>query len=1313
MHYRLQLTLCTLIFLSIQVLNAQAEFYFKQISLKEGLSQPTVKAILYDSKGYIWIGTRAGLNRFDKHEVKNYFNEYDNPASLPDNQITILTEDSLNNLWVGTSGGLALYNRKNNNFSTITVNGKTIYVSTSMPVEDGIVFGGYNLYKYNYLTRQIKEIKYERKQKDFITFIHSWNNGLWLLGTRWDGLWLYNPNTGQMHHSFVQEKNISAYYIDRSGNLWLSPYGKGLQCYSPQGQLLEEYHTRNSQLTNDIILDITEKDKNIWIATDGGGICILDRQKNTIHNIRHMPGDATSIPANSINCLYLDRENNMWAGTIREGLLYVRNVYMKTYCAVTPENSYGLSENAVICLYEDNRHTLWIGTDGGGLNAMNPRTRQFKHFTSKNTEKITSITQLSPDKLLLSTFGEGLYTFNTRTHTFEPFLFINREINDRTYRTGRNIYLHNAGNNKIYFFSDSIYAYHIGGKKFHGIHYNTQPDKTVITSSLNRFYSDQKKSYLFSISNIFELDHEKDELTPVYYAKYPAIINSVCKDRTDRFWIGTNKGLICYNPATRQSRTIKTSLFHEISAIVYDSGNQLWIGAQGMLFTYIINENKFVIWGESNGVSPNEYLTGATLTTHSGNIYMGGSSGLLYINNNIRFEKDLHPAFEITDIQLNGSTVLNQKNTIPSKLEIPWNHTSLAIKIQVTENDIFRKKIFRYHISGAQNSYDIETYDHTLMIHALATGKYTITVSCNLQDGSWSRPVKLLDLQVTPPWWRNGWFIYSLLLFFALSIIAAATYSTRRKESKLKWEMKEHEEEVNKEKIRFLINISHELRTPLTLIYAPLKRLLKNKKFEDDTQRQLTGIYKQTKQMRNIINMVLDARKMEVGQNRLYLQQHPLNEWIKNITEDFRYEFENKGIDIRYELDDQIKNVVFDANKCEIVLSNLLMNALKFSNENTEVTIKTEIRNNNVQVLVKDQGIGLGNITEAQLFTRFSQGSHQLQGSGIGLSYAKTLIEMHQGHIGAYNNLDQGSTFYFELPLIRDEQVIRCKEKNYLNELLYTPKETLQQEEPAINLSKYTILIVEDENDLRHFLADSLSGQFSKIYTAANGADALPTIKKYLPDIIVSDVMMPKMDGFTLCKTIKSDISLSHIPVILLTARNDQESTSLGYKLGADAYLAKPFDIEFLLTLIQNQLRIREQIRKRYQENTAILLPEEMTFSNADEDFMLKLNKTIKENLPEPTLDVKFLVDKMNVSRSALYNKVKQLTGMGVNDYINKFRIEAAIQLLEQTNLSILEISEQSGFSNQSYFSITFKQATGLSPSKYKEKYKNKDKQPT
>lgn len=1295
-------TILVIILLLISELYAQSDFYFKQISLKDGLSQPTVTDILYDIKGDVWIGTRSGLNRFDKHEIKNYFHDPNLSGSLPDNQIIILFEDSLYNLWIGTNGGLTRYNRATDDFETVCYNGKPIYVSAAMSIGGGVVFGGYNLYKYDYSTRQIVEITYERKLKDFITFLHPWNGGYWLLGTRWDGLWVCDPKTGAVCRTFVDEKNISAYYVDSGGNLWLSPYGKGLMCYSADGKLLEEYRSADSQLTNDIVLDIIEKDDEMWFATDGGGICILDRQTGQINTIQHVSGDATSIPANSINRLYLDRENNPWAGTVREGLLYIRDVYMKTYCGVTHDSPYGLSESAVICLYEDPDQTLWIGTDGGGLNAKKFQSKRFEHYQFPMAGKITSITRFSEHELLLSTFGEGIYIFDTRSHILTPFLLINKEIHDRTYRTGLNIYLHTV-KNKIYFFADSIYTYNTSSRKFSRIHYNIPQDKMATTSSLTRFYSDDEKTWLFSIHNIFELDHAEDKLTPIYYAERSTDINSVCRDSLGRFWLGTNKGLVCYTPANGESLVITTSLFHEISALVLDSRNRLWIGAQGMLFTYVISENKFIVWGESDGAVPNEYFSEAVLETRSGDIYMGGASGLLYIDRNIRFENDLQPTFEIADIQLDGSPVPNVENSIPAKLSIPWNHTSLAIKIQVGENDIFRKKVFRYHISGSENSYDIETYDYTLTVHTLATGKYTITVCCNLQNGNWSEPVKLIDLEVTPPWWENKWFIYSLLFVFFVSIFAISVYAIRRKENKLKWQMKEHEEEVNQEKIRFLINISHELRTPLTLVYAPLKRLLQNKTFEDDTYKQLTGIYKQTKRMRNIINMVLDARKMEVGKDKLYLQRHAFNEWIQDIAEDFRNEFGDKGVEIRYDLDEQIKDVVFDANKCEIVLSNLLMNALKFSDENTVVTIQAIINEGFVRVLIKDQGIGLDDIAQSQLFNRFSQGSHHLQGSGIGLSYAKTLIEMHHGHIGAYNNPDKGATFYFELPLSTVEQVINCQEKNYLNELIYTPKESLPVEEsPAVSLSNYILLVVEDEKDLRHFLTESLSPHFAKVYSASNGVEAFSIIRACPPDMIVSDVMMPQMDGFTLCKIVKSDFHFSHIPVILLTARVDSESTGLGYKLGADAYLAKPFDVEMLLSLIGNQLRVREQIRKRYKEHVGVLLPEETTFSNVDEDFLLRLNKHIKENLPDNP-DVKFLVDKMNVSRSALYNKVKQLTGMGVNDYINKFKIETAIHLLEHSDMSILEISEQTGFTNQSYFSIAFKQATGLSPSKYKE----------
>lgn len=1305
--YRFQLIVSVIFLLLNFGLHAQTEFYFKQVSLKEGLSHPTVTDILYDTKGDIWIGTKSGLNRFDKHEIKTYFSDLDMSGSLPGNQIILLIEDSLNNLWVGTNGGLALYDRVTDSFQPIIFNGKEIHVSTAMLLEDGVVFGGYNLYKYSYATRQFTEITYERKLKGYITFLHQWQEGRWLMGTRRDGLGVYDPQTGVVDRTFVKEKNISAYYVDSNGCLWVSPYGAGLLCYSAGGKLLREYRSDNSQLTNDIVRDIIEKDGNMWFATDGGGICILDRTTGQINSIQHISGDMTSIPANSINCLYLDRENNPWAGTVREGLLYIRDVYMKTYCGVTRESPYGLSESAVICLYEDADRTLWIGTDGGGLNSKKIGDKRFEHYSFPLADKVTSITGFSDHELLLSTFGEGLYVFDTRRHTFKPFLLVNKSVNDRTCRTGLNIYLHQVNPHKIYIFADSIYSYDLSTKRFSHIQYNIPKDKPVAFNSLTRFESNEDKTWLFNVNNIFELDHAEDSLTPVYYADESTTINSVSRDPQGRFWLGTNKGLVCYTPASGKSQVVETSLFHEISAIILDSHNRLWIGAQGMLFTYVVDENKFIVWGESDGVLLNDYFSEALLETRAGNVYMGGSSGLLYIHGDIRFENDLQPSFGISAVLLDGSPFPNIGTSIPAKLSIPWNHTSLAIKIQVTENDIFRKKVFRYHISGPDNSYDIETYDYTFTIHTIAEGKYTITVCCNLQNGNWSEPVRLIDLEVTPPWWENRWFIYSLLLLLFISIITVSVYAIRRKENRLKWKMKEHEEEVNKEKIRFLINISHELRTPLTLVYAPLKRLLQNKNFDDETFKQLTGIYKQTKQMRNIINMVLDARKMEVGKDKLYLQQHAFNEWVRNIVEDFRNEFENKGIEIQYDLNEEVRTVVFDANKCEIVLSNLLMNALKFSDENTVVLIQTMLDNGFARVLIKDQGIGIDETAQTQLFTRFSQGTHGLQGSGIGLSYAKILIEMHHGHIGAYNNPDKGATFYFELPLSADEQVVNCQKKNYLNELVDFPKESLPTDDGRVfSLSNYMVLIVEDEKDLRYFLVDALSPYFSKVYSAVNGAEALSIARNYQPDIIVSDVMMPQVDGFTLCQSIKSDDSLSHIPVILLTARIDQESANLGYKLGADAYLPKPFDVETLMNLIRNQLRIREQIKQRYKDNAGILLPEEAVFSNADEDFMLRMNKYIRENLSDKNLDVKFLVNKMNVSRSALYNKVKQLKGMGVNDYINKFRIETAIQLLEHSDMSILEISEKVGFSNQSYFSITFKQATGLSPSKYKEQFK-------
>ena len=455
--------------------------------------------------------------------------------------------------------------------------------------------------------------------------------------------------------------------------------------------------------------------------------------------------------------------------------------------------------------------------------------------------------------------------------------------------------------------------------------------------------------------------------------------------------------------------------------------------------------------------------------------------------------------------------------------------------------------------------------------------------------------------------------------------------------------------------------------------------------------------------MKNIINMVLDVRKMELGHDTLQLELHPLNSWLQEIAEDFRNEFHNKGIRLEYQWDPNIAEISFDSSKCEVILSNLLTNALKFSPPDTLVTLKTSQTDGFIRIAVTDQGIGLQHIQPEQLFTRFGQGLHNRGGSGIGLSYAKILTEMHGGHIEARNNPEgSGCTFWIELPANLPAEKRACAPGAYLNELLDSPI-TQAPELQNFSTQNYSLLIVEDETDLQQFLKNALKSNFKHVYIASNGQEALDMIRQTPPDIVVSDIMMPKMDGYELCQHIKENLNISHIPVVLLTARSDAESTQAGYKTGADSYIAKPFELDFLQTILLNQLKNRELIKQKYRQESHWITPQESTFSNADEKFLLQLNTLISEELGNPDLTVNFITEKLAFSRASLYNKVKALTGLGVNDYIIRFKLEKACHWLQTTELSILEISENTGFANQRYFSTVFKQTYGCTPSEYRK----------
>lgn len=1295
-----------LIWILFFVLSTKAEqqdYYFRQISLEQGLSQSRVQCIYRDHLGVIWIGTKWGLNSYDQSELKSYFHDREQPNSLPDNFIRFITEDRLGDLYVSTNKGIAIYNKAENQFQPLKYNGKPFNAWSYLQIGDNFLFGGEEtLYQYNLTDKSITTIfpDIDGDKLKCINRIFQWSPDVLITSSKKDGLWMYDLIKKKMYRCpFVKEREINTIFVDSQNRLWVSFYGKGIACYSKEGKRLFSLSTKNSGLNNDIIFDFLEKDNQLWIATDGGGINILDFQTMKFSHLKHISDDEQSLPNNSIYRLYKDQMDNIWIGSIHGGLFAIKKVFIKTYKDVPLNNPNGVSERTVVSIFEDKDTLLWIGTDGGGINSFDQKTNTFHHYPTTYGEKVTSITDFSENELLLSCFNKGVFTFNKRTAQMQPFPIINDSISKREFSSGDLVNLY-ATKDNIYILGAKVYIYNKHTRQT-SILYAPQID-IQRQIAMQAIYSDDTHLYLMGTNNLFKLNFKTNELSSLVNMKEGDDFTSACRDDKGNFWIGSNFGLLFYNKQTGKTEKIHTNLFNSVSSLAYDKKGKVWIGAQNMFFAYIINEKRFVILDESDGVPSNELIFTPIPALRTPNLYMGGTMGLVRINTDIIFESNSSPILKLLEVKLNGKSTLKQVNN--NCISIPWNHSSFNIKVIADEKNSFRKHLFRYVITG-KDKMVIESYLQTLELGTLASGEYTISVSCDSSNGEWSQPTEILAIIVSPPWWKSTWFII-LCIFFAFLVAGVVFFSLiRKKENRLKREMREHEKKIYEEKIRFLINISHELRTPLTLIYASLKRILNKEVKQDELPEYLQGAFKQANQMKDIINIVLDARKMEVGQEVLHISSHPLHKWIQEVAETFQTASKAKEIEITYDFDDSIQSIAYDDTKCKVVLSNLIMNALKYSPNQTRIVIKTIRTNESIQVHVQDQGIGLDNVDIKKLFTRFYQGKHNEGGSGIGLSYAKMLIDLHGGRMGAFNNKDRGATFFYEIPANLQEQEVSCPQHSYLNELLSSPEEEEKIESGAFSLQGYSLLIVEDKQDLREFLKNALKDKFKKIYQAENGLVALEVIKQQQPDIIVSDVMMPQMNGYQLCKEIKENLNISHIPVILLTARADSESQMLGYKLGADAYLPKPFEMEMLLSVIQNQMRNREYIKSRYRGNQFILSPQEATFSNADEQFMIKLNEMIDQNLSQPDLDVKFLTAQMAMSRTSLYNKIKELTGMGANDYINRRRIDKAIILLTQSDMSITEISEQVGFTYQRYFSTLFKEMKGMTPSQFRAQH--------
>lgn len=761
-------------------------YSFTQLSIEQGLSQSTAQSILLDHKGTLWIGTKSGLNSYTQEGIKTYLHHSGDPHSLPSNYINHLTEDSLGNFWIATSKGLALYDDEQDQFNT--VNSSIIY--SSVGVEGGMWFGSENaIHCYDYKSKELKTIHIEKEEGKGINLVDYriqkmlyLEDGKILIGTRKKGIYLYDCRIRQFTLLIPSSQNLlTSLYVTADHHIYTAFYGDGFYCYDRTGKMLKHYTKENSGLKNNYVLDMAEYNGNIWLATDGSGINLFTPRTFQFSQLQHIVGDYSSLPVNSITLLYKDMKDNLWAGSVRGGIFSIKETYIKTYKEAILNNTNGLSEQSVISLYEEKDGKVWIGTDGGGINLYDPSTDKFIHFPSTYGDKVVSIAEVSETELMVSLYTKGIFLFNKKTHKYRPFTIVDEETNKKECFYGYLPLANQVADGKIYIISCGTYVYHTHDHTFSRM--QTDRDYDFSNDALCLSYSNDRFSLLKCAHQAFWVDQKSDSIRLLFELEKDELITSMSYDNNRMIWTSTNKGLGFFDLESQKYHRIRTRLFNGISYLIADGKGRLWICAQNHLYSYIIKENRFILWNSSDGFPPNEILFAYQKQSNRDYIYLGGSEGLVKINTDIPYTETQIPEIYLSEILFNGSPSL--KKVKENTIKIPWNYNSLSVHFRIKNRDVFQKYLLQYTIEG-RGKQSIETYDPVLNLSSLSAGNYSIWVSCNTKNGNRTPSKQLIHIIVTPPWYKTVWFIGVAAVLFIIMTASIGYIHYRRKERNMK-----------------------------------------------------------------------------------------------------------------------------------------------------------------------------------------------------------------------------------------------------------------------------------------------------------------------------------------------------------------------------------------------------------------------------------------------------------------------------------------------------------------------------------------------
>lgn len=1315
---------CFFITIFCQAQSVEEHYYFKNLSIRNGLSQNTVNAILQDRKGFMWLGTKDGLNRYDGLSFRKFKHDAANPRSIGNSFITSLYEDFNGNIWVGTDAGVYIYYPEKEAFEEFdcqSLEKTRIERSVSMIAGDKqgrvwIAVEAQGMFCYDARQKLLRNYPLSEISSNIKCFTFDSGGTLWL-GFYGDGLYYSKDNLATVHPYGSPEdgkREFEGGVITKivQGNyncLYIGSVKEGVS----------ELNLTSGQVRNLLAIDesgesifcrdlLPYSDNELWIGTESGIYIYNLRTAQFIH-LRASLYDSYSLSDNAIYALYKDREEGLWIGSYFGGVDYYprQYTYFAKYYPKNIANSLHGKRVREFCRADDG--TLWIGTEDGGLNHFNPKTKEFHFF--EPSAGFTNIHGLCMDgsHLWVGTFSKGLRVIDTRTGVIL-----------RTYTEGHTS--HSLNDNSIFSICRTSAGEIYLGTLFGLLRYNRTQDNFDRIPELNgKFVYDIKEdsygnlwlatyangAYCYDVSarrwKNYVFDAEDEKSLP-----YDKVL-SVFEDSYRQIWLTTQGGGFClFHPDTETFTRygLKDGLPNDVVyQIVEDDDRFLWLTTNNGLVRFDPKTMEMKVFSTANGLPTNQFNYRSGFKDEAGNIYLGSINGFVAFDPRTFAENRQVPAVAITDFLLFNKEVpvgetdspLKSSITFSDKVVLTADQNSFSFRIAALSYQAPRMNKLMYKLEGFDEGWLTIGESPLVTYSNLGYGDYVFKVKASNSDGVWNEQETSLHLSILPPFYLSGWAYCFYVLFFMGCLVCVIFYCKRRNYRKQHRQMEmleqEKEREVYHAKIDFFTNVAHEIRTPLTLIKGPLENIILKKEVDSETKEDLYIMKQNTERLLNLTNQLLDFRKTETRGFRLNFTECDVVAVLRETYLRFTSLAKQKGLDFILELPQECFMADVNQEALTKIISNLLNNGVKYASTYLRISLETDEKVFHIRTF--NDGEMIPDTMKEEIFkpfVRLDKEDEVTTGTGIGLALSRSLAELHQGSLMMEKG-EEVNCFCLTLPVNQDSTITLSAENVSQVEENSCGWE---QEETDTKEKKPMILVVEDNPDMLAFVRKQLTTEYS-VLTAMNGIEALAVLDNHYVNLVVSDVMMPQMDGFELCKTIKSDLSYSHIPVVLLTAKTNIQSKIEGLELGADAYIEKPFSVEYLLANISSLIHNREKLRQTFAKSPFVAA-NTMALTKADEEFIWKLNDIIQANLHNPEFSMEDMADALKMSRSSFYRKIKGVLDLSPNEYLRLERLKQAAQLLKEGKSRVNEICYTVGFNSPSYFSKCFLKQFGVLP---------------